>query len=53
MRFTYEIKVNGLFMDSAPTMKGALAIVSRRFHMRPGVTIEARGVVVWKSDDGR
>lgn len=45
----YEIKVNGLFMDSKLTFKGALALVTVKFHTRDNVTIEKRGAIQWAS----
>lgn len=45
----YEIKVNGLLMDYKPTMKGALALVTVKFHTRENVTIEKKGAIVWTS----
>lgn len=49
MLFQYEILVNGLLMDTAPTSKGALALVSLRWHSRPNVEIRRDGQLVWKA----
>ena len=44
----YEVKVNGLLMDTKPTYKGALALAASRFWGRPSVTVERKGVVLWR-----
>lgn len=49
----YEIKVNGLKMGAAPTFKGALALVTKRYHLKEGVTVERGGIVLWTSDEKR
>lgn len=46
----YEVKVNGLLMDTKPTLNGALAIVTKRFHGRDNVTVEKRGAILWTSN---
>lgn len=48
---TYEIKVNGLLMGSKPTMRGALALVTLKYHGKENVTIERRGEVLWNSNE--
>lgn len=47
----YEIKVNGLLMDFKSTMKGALALVTVKFHTCGNVTIERRGAIIWTSKE--
>lgn len=49
MDFQYEIFVNGLRMDSKPTSKGALALVSLRWHGIQNVEIKKRGILIWKA----
>lgn len=46
----YEIKVNGLLMGTKPTLNGALALVTKRYHNKENVTVEKRGAIVWTSN---
>lgn len=49
MNFQYQIFVNSLPMDSSPTLKGALATITKRWHTVADVKVEKNGVVVWRA----
>lgn len=45
----YEIFVNGLYMDKKPLLKGALAMVSLKWHGVMAVEIRHNGEIAWKA----
>lgn len=46
----YEIRVSGLLMATKPTRKGALALVTERYHGREHVEIIHKGEIIWTSE---